>query len=137
MSCDHNHPASIEGTSSSDALITEVKKQMSWLVGIQCWSWHSSDSTARTFKKLQINSLCKSLERELNEFIVNKLGKINYKYLAAGIVEYKIAKEKSLNLYDDVVPTLNKLLSMNMKLGILSDAPSREAWIRLYTLNLP
>jgi len=72
----------------------------------------------------------------LNEFIVNTLGEINYKFLAAGIVEYKKAKEKSLNLYDDVVPTLNKLLDMELKLGIVSDAPSREAWIRLYTLNL-
>jgi len=72
----------------------------------------------------------------LNEFIVNKLGSINYKYLAAGIVEYKKAKEKSLNLYDDVIPTLKQLMQMHLKLGIVSDAPSREAWIRLYTLKL-
>ena len=71
-----------------------------------------------------------------NEFIINKIGKINYKYLAAAIVEYKKAKEISLNLYPDVIPTLNKLLSMNLNLGIVSDAPSREAWMRLYTLNL-
>ena len=71
-----------------------------------------------------------------NEFIVSKEGSINYKFLAAGIVEYKKAKEKSLNLYDDVIPTLDKLLEMNLKLGIVSDAPSREAWIRLYMLNL-
>jgi len=72
----------------------------------------------------------------LNEFIVNNIGQINYKYLAAGIVEYKKAKEKSLNLYDDVIPTLDVLISMNLKLGIVSDAPSREAWVRLYTLKL-
>ena len=71
-----------------------------------------------------------------NEFIVNNIGQINYKYLAAGIVEYKKAKEKSLNLYDDVIPTLDKLIDMNLKLGIVSDAPSREAWVRLYTLKL-
>ena len=71
-----------------------------------------------------------------NEFIVNNIGEINYKYLAAGIVEYKKAKEKALNLYDDVVPTLEELVSMDLKLGIVSDAPSREAWIRLYMLNL-
>ena len=72
----------------------------------------------------------------LTEFIINNLGDINYKYLAAGIVEYKKAKEKSLNLYEDVIPTLDKLIDMNLLLGIVSDAPSREAWIRLYTLNL-
>ena len=71
-----------------------------------------------------------------NEFIVNNIGQINYKYLAAGIVEYKKAKEKSLNLYDDVIPTLDMLINMKLKLGIVSDAPSREAWVRLYTLKL-
>ena len=71
-----------------------------------------------------------------NEFIVNTLGEINYKFLAAAIVEYKKAKEKSLNLYNDVFPTLNKLLDMGLRLGIVSDAPSREAWIRLYSLML-
>ena len=38
-----------------------------------------------------------------NEFIINKIGEINYKYLAAAIVEYKKAKEISLNLYPDVM----------------------------------
>jgi len=72
----------------------------------------------------------------LNEFIITKLGHVNYKYLAAGIVEYKKAKELSLDLYPDVLPTLNSLTNSGYKLGIASDAPSREAWIRLYTLNI-
>ena len=71
-----------------------------------------------------------------NEFIINKTGAINYKFLAAAIVEYKKTKELSLDVYNDVMPTLEKLNTMNLKLGIVSDAPSREAWIRLYTLNL-
>ena len=71
-----------------------------------------------------------------NEFIINKLGSINYKYLAAAIVEYKKAKEISLGLYPEVIPTLKKIEHMNLKLGIASDAPSREAWIRLYSLNI-
>ena len=32
-----------------------------------------------------------------NEFIIKKIGNINYKYLAAAIVEYKKAKDKLLN----------------------------------------
>ncbi len=72
----------------------------------------------------------------LNEFIINKLGHVNYKYLAAGIVEYKRAKEQSLGLYPEVIPTLQSLLDSGYKLGVASDAPSREAWIRLYTLNI-
>ena len=71
-----------------------------------------------------------------NEFIISKIGKINYKFLAASIVEYKKAKEMSLGLYPEVIPTLKKLQIMNLKLGIASDAPSREAWIRLYSLKL-
>jgi putative hydrolase of the HAD superfamily len=71
-----------------------------------------------------------------NEFIISKTGNINYKFLAAAIVEYKKTKELSLDVYNDVIPTLEKLNAMNLKLGIVSDAPSREAWIRLYTLNL-
>ena len=61
---------------------------------------------------------------------------VNYKYLAAGIVEYKNAREESLHLFPDVIPTLKKLKELGLKLGIASDAPSREAWIRLYMLEL-
>ena len=71
-----------------------------------------------------------------NEFIISKEGTINYKYLAASIVEYKKAKESSLKLYPDVITTLNYINKCNIKLGIVSDAPSREAWIRLYILEL-
>ena len=52
-------------------------------------------------------------QKVFNEFIVSKLGKINYKYLAAAIVEYKKAKEKSLDLYPEVMPTLKKLKNMS------------------------
>ncbi len=71
----------------------------------------------------------------LNEFIINNTGSINYKFLAAGIVEYKKAREESLHLFPDVIPTLIKLKELGLKLGIVSDAPSREAWIRLYMLE--
>ena len=95
------------------------------------------------YKKDSINEIfniydTKGYEHQevFNEFIVNKIGSIDYKFLAAAIVEYKKAKEVSLGLYPEVIPTLEKLQHMNLKLGIASDAPSREAWIRLYTLNL-
>ncbi|MBI72129.1 MAG: hypothetical protein CMG61_01505 [Candidatus Marinimicrobia bacterium] len=75
-------------------------------------------------------------QKVLNEFIFNELGKIDYKMLASGIVEYKIAKEASLSLYPGVKDTLVNLSNFGLKLGILSDAPSREAWIRLYILKI-
>ena len=72
----------------------------------------------------------------LSEFITGKVGKLDYKILAGGIVEYKKAKEKSLNLYPDVYETLISISKLGLKLGIVSDAPSREAWIRLYTVKI-
>ena len=75
-------------------------------------------------------------QKVLNEFITKTTGEIDYKILAAGIVEYKIAKEASLSLYPGVKDTLINLSNFGLKLGILSDAPSREAWIRMYILKI-
>ncbi|MBI45812.1 MAG: hypothetical protein CMG66_06595 [Candidatus Marinimicrobia bacterium] len=75
-------------------------------------------------------------QKVLNEFIINVVGDIDYRILAAGIVEYKIAKEASLSLYPGVKDTLINLSNFGLKLGILSDAPSREAWIRMYILKI-
>ena len=72
----------------------------------------------------------------LNEFIVSINKKINYKILAAGIVSYRRAKEKSLMPYAHVTETLIELSKMGMKLGLITDAPSREAWTRLYSVGL-
>jgi len=75
-------------------------------------------------------------QKVLNEFITNTVGHIDYKMLAAGIVEYKLAKEASLSLYPGVKDTMINLSNFGLKLGILSDAPSREAWIRMYILKI-
>ena len=71
-----------------------------------------------------------------DDFIISELGEINYKILASGIVAYKKAKEASLILYPNVLQTINRLSEMGLKLGVVSDAPSREAWIRLCSVNL-
>jgi putative hydrolase of the HAD superfamily len=60
---------------------------------------------------------------------------IDYKILAAGIVAYRRAREASLIPYPHVYSTLNKLLKMGIKMGIVSDAPVKEAWLRLAYLN--
>lgn len=64
------------------------------------------------------------------------LGKIDHKILAAGIVAYRAAREAELNTYPKVVPTFIKLIKMGMLLGVVSDAPSREAWLRLAYIGL-
>lgn len=71
-----------------------------------------------------------------NDYLRQQLGAVDYKYLAAGIVAYRRAKEASLVLYPRVNRTLLTLAKMGFKLGVVSDAPSREAWMRLCYLNL-
>ncbi|MAQ72515.1 MAG: hypothetical protein CMG20_02990 [Candidatus Marinimicrobia bacterium] len=71
-----------------------------------------------------------------DKFLKNKIGYVDNKYLAAGIVAYRRAKEANLKAYPNVQKTLNHLLKSGIKLAIVSDAPSREAWMRIYYLNL-
>lgn len=71
-----------------------------------------------------------------NDYLRQRLGSVDYKYLAAGIVAYRRAKEASLVLYPRVNRTLLTLAKGGLKLGVVSDAPSREAWMRLCYLNL-
>lgn len=68
-------------------------------------------------------------------FLQRVLKKIDYKILSAGIVAYRRAREAALIPYPHVYPTLNKLLKIGIKMGILSDAPTKEAWLRLAYLN--
>ena len=71
-----------------------------------------------------------------DDFIQNELGQLDYKILASGIVAYRKAKEASLILYPNVNNTLITLSKWGLKLGVVSDAPSREAWIRICSVNL-
>ena len=72
----------------------------------------------------------------LDDFIKEEVGTLDYKILAGGIVAYKKAKEASLILYPNVYSTLITLTKMGLKLGVVSDAPSREAWVRICSVNL-
>lgn len=64
------------------------------------------------------------------------LGKVEHKIMASGIVAYRTAREAELNTYPNVIPTLIKLVKMGIKIGVVSDAPSREAWLRLCYIGL-
>ena len=72
----------------------------------------------------------------LNQFIISIYGDINYKILAAGIVCYRRAKEEALLTYPNVEKTLIEISKKGLKLGLITDAPSREAWTRLYSVGL-
>ncbi len=62
--------------------------------------------------------------------------KVDYKILSAGIIAYRRAREAALVPYPHVNLTLVSLVKRGLKLAVISDAPSREAWLRLCYLNL-
>ncbi|MEE2876675.1 MAG: HAD-IA family hydrolase [Candidatus Neomarinimicrobiota bacterium] len=71
-----------------------------------------------------------------NDFLESTTGEVNHKFLAAGIVAYRRARDAALTLYPGVQKTLITLSKMGLKLAIVSDAPRREAWLRICYLNL-
>ncbi|GAB6282026.1 MAG: TIGR02253 family HAD-type hydrolase [Ignavibacterium sp.] len=74
-------------------------------------------------------------QQVFDTFLLKVLNKIDYKILCAGIVAYRRAREAALIPYPHVYSTLNQLLKLGLKLGILSDAPIKEAWLRLAYMN--
>jgi putative hydrolase of the HAD superfamily len=56
--------------------------------------------------------------------------------LAAGIIGYRRARDSHLVLYPHVQSTLVALLRRGVRLAVLSDAPSLQAWQRLHHLSL-
>lgn len=75
-------------------------------------------------------------QQVFNEFLEQTVGEVSNKILAAGIVAYRRARDASLLVYPNVHKTLFELLRLGLQLAVVSDAPSREAWMRLYYLNL-
>ena len=70
-----------------------------------------------------------------DQLLYDVLQKVDYKILSAGIIAYSRAREAALVPYPHVGMTLVALLKGGMKLAVVSDAPSREAWLRLCYLN--
>lgn len=64
------------------------------------------------------------------------LGDVNHKILAAGIVAYRRAREASLVLYPHVRVALFEIMKRGIRLAVVSDAPRKEAWLRLCYLQL-
>ena len=75
-------------------------------------------------------------QKVFNVFLENSIGYVDNKFLAAGVVAYRRAREANLLAYPNVNKTLIDLTKLGMKLAVVSDAPSREAWMRIYYLNL-
>jgi len=71
-----------------------------------------------------------------DQLVYDEFQKLDYKILSAGIVAYRRAREAALVPYPHVYKTLMELVKMGMKTGVVSDAPAKEAWLRLTYLNL-
>jgi putative hydrolase of the HAD superfamily len=74
-------------------------------------------------------------QRVFDNMLSRLTGKVDQKILAAGIIAYRRAREATLVPYPHVQMTLFTLARMGLKLGVLSDAPQLEAWLRLCYLN--
>lgn len=61
---------------------------------------------------------------------------VDFKWLAAGIVAYRRARNHYLVTYPHVRSTLAELLRRGLRLAVISDAPRLGAWLRLAQLDL-
>lgn len=70
-----------------------------------------------------------------DELLYDVFNKVDYKILSAGVIAYRRAREAALVPYPHVYMTFMELLKRGLRLGVVSDAPAREAWLRLSYLN--
>ena len=70
-----------------------------------------------------------------DQLLFDEFSKVDYKILSSGVIAYRRAREAALVPYPHVYLTLMELTKMHVKLGVVSDAPGREAWLRLCYLN--
>ncbi|HET6274009.1 MAG TPA: HAD-IA family hydrolase [Bacteroidota bacterium] len=70
-----------------------------------------------------------------DQLLYDVFQKVDYKILSAGVIAYRRAREAALVPYPHVNITLVALLKRGLKLTVVSDAPGREAWLRLCYLN--
>ena len=70
-----------------------------------------------------------------DQLLYDVFQKVDYKILSAGIIAYRRAREAALVPYPHVYMTFMELLKRGLRLAVVSDAPAREAWLRLCYLN--
>lgn len=75
-------------------------------------------------------------QRVFDKFLKEELGHVDYRKLAAAIVAYRRARDSALVLYPHVHMTLVELVKRGIKLAVVTDAQSLQAWLRLCYLQL-
>ena len=99
--------------------------------GLTCSEEEATDRINRIYQEQGIE-----YQRVFNNMLLEILGRIDHKILAAGIIAYRRTREASLVTYPHVSMTLFRLARMGLKLAVVTDAPPLEAWLRLCYLNL-
>ncbi len=75
-------------------------------------------------------------QRVFDDFLEAELGAIDWKILASGVLAYRRRREAHLVLYPHASMTLMELAKRGLRLAVVTDAPRREAWLRLVALGL-
>jgi putative hydrolase of the HAD superfamily len=75
-------------------------------------------------------------QKIFDKILKAKLGRIDYKILAGGILAYRRSKNGTMTLYPRVNQTLMELLKLGIKSTVISDAPKMEVWLRIVSLGL-
>lgn len=75
-------------------------------------------------------------QKIFQEFLKRVMGKVDEKILAKGISSYRKVKTGFLKPYPNVLSTLIKLKENGLKMGIVSDAPELQGWIRLADMEI-
>ena len=71
-----------------------------------------------------------------NRFLEEKLGYVDYKFLASGVIAYHNTKFAYIRPFDDTVPTLIKLVKRKKKLGIVTNGVPVKQWEKILRLGL-
>ena len=74
-------------------------------------------------------------QQVFDKFLEDYYGNVDHRIMSAGIVAYRKAREAALKPYPRVFPTLIELIKRGIKLAVVTDAPAKEAWLRLSYLN--
>lgn len=74
-------------------------------------------------------------QRVFDQFLEKTTGRVPPEMLAAGIIQYRRARDAALTPYRHVPMVLLELLRRGFRLAVVSDAPAVQAWQRLHQLG--
>lgn len=75
-------------------------------------------------------------QKALEVVIEKRLGSVDRKILAMGIIGYQRGRDMSTYAYPKVEITIKEIIRMGLQVGVVSDAPSEQCYNRLARLHL-